>query len=213
MPVSLLNLRDGAKDLVDKVSDVSVPDATWNRWANRSVERLYRLVKRAHPDLFHATQDFTLSGSTNSTALPASLRSLRGVSKDPDSPSRVELRKWNFAERDSVSLSTVAGAYRMYYVAGPTALASDGTNMDSVLEPHAEYVELCMAIRSLNREESEQGALREELIDQRGEIEAEFGSIDDAEPECIADVETPRFVWAGGRVPMFRILGANLVIK
>lgn len=229
MALSLLQLRDGAKDRADLAGVGKPTDTRWNSFVNYGIERLYRIVKRAHPDLFHTTQDFTLTGTTSSTVLPATLRSLRGVTKDPDNISlRVSLRKWSFSERDDVSrgVASVAGAYRMYYVVGPTVLVAGvdqgaSSFIDPVLEPYGAYVELCAAIDGLDQEESDSNALRARLVDEREEIEWDIAGRDDAEPETIADVEdggrvliaTASALASSTRVPSYRILGGNLVIR
>lgn len=224
MAVQLQDLRAAAQDLADLGNDNFVTSspaasATWTRWANQGIEKLYKFLLPIFPDLFAATFDFTLAGSATSVALPAALRQLRGVSRDPDSVSaRVALRKWNFSEREDVSrgVTGVAGTYRMFYVQGPLQLASDTDPIDPALEQYREFIETCMAIKACIKDRTDTAELRADLKDLKDEIEGEAGNRDGAEGDTIADIENPlttRVLLPSGYVPSYRILGSNLVLR
>lgn len=207
MATTLTQITDGAKDLADLVGDPHVPQATWTRWANRGQEKLWRKLAASFQDLWHATQDFTLVGGAagNSVAMNAAVRQIRGLSKDPTSPSlRRTVHPRNFDERDDQNALTYdalglnlvlepfeysAGVYRLYYVAGPTALVNVGDNIDTQLEPFVEYVETYMAIKAAGKEEGDSVDLRQDLKDLWDEIEGVCMNRDAAVGETIVDVE------------------------
>ncbi len=213
MAVTAQNLIDGASDLADMVNNPIVAPATWLRWANRGQEKLWRKLTTLYAQFYVTSSDFTLAGgsSGNTFALPATARTVLGVTKDPDNvAARTTLRTRNFDERDEQYKRTfdvigqnvniqpfeyAAGTYRLYYVAGPTALAVVGDAIDAQLEPYAEFIETYMAIKALGKEESDSVDLRQDLKDIWDEIEAVAMNRNAAAGETIVDTQRTGGVW------------------
>lgn len=191
MPVTGTNLIDAASDLADMVNDPHVASATWLRWANRAQEKLWRKLCTLYAGFYVASADFTLVGGVagnNTSPVPATARTVLGVTKDPDNTAQREtLHARNFDERDAQYRRTfavigqnidvqpfeyAAGVYRVFFVAGPTALAAVGSNLDAQLEPYVEYLETYMAIKAKGKEESDTTDLIADLKDLWDEIEA-----------------------------------------
>jgi hypothetical protein len=206
MPVTGTNLIDGARDLADMVSDPHVSDATLLRWANRALEKLWRKLLPLHAGFYADSADFTLAGGVagNTSALPAAARAVLGVTKDPTSTQRQKLNRRNFDERDEQYQLTfdvvgqnvvveraeyASGAYRLFYVKGPTALAVVGDAIDAQLEPYVEYIETYMAAKALAKEESDTTDIRKDLEELWDEIEAVVMNRNMAAGETIVDVE------------------------
>lgn len=219
MATPLSQLLTEAKDLADLVGDPHVADVTWRQWANRGQERLYRLLVTKSPARFHKSASFTLTGAGgNTVAVAADFRQLRegGVTKDPTVPSaRRTLRQFNFGERDAQGVlpawgfgrelcydiqagnlvvepaSLCAGNYAYYYLAGPVAWLTDGsqdaTNIATVYEPYVDFIIHWMAIKGLGKEESSSVDLRADLQAIADEIQAEFNESSD--PATIIDIE------------------------
>jgi hypothetical protein len=195
---TLADLRLGAQRASDKVNDPHPDTAAWNAWINQAIEALYRRVTAVDPEAFYSTADFTLTGGTSgsSYALPATLRTLLGVTKDPTSTSRTTIPKFTFRDRNDfrpfpfldypactsrryrilgASLAIepfeqAAGSYRIHYRQGPTVLTSDVSVLDPVLEPFAEYVELFAARKALGTEETDTSELAARMRELEQEI-------------------------------------------
>lgn len=213
MAVTGQDLIDGASDLADMVNDPHVGTATWLRWANRAQEKLWRKLTTLYQGWYVTSQDFTLAGgaSADTFALPATCRQVLGVSKDPDNPAlRQSLHRRNFEERDEQYTRTfavigqtvdiqpfefAAGSFRLYFVAGPTALAVVGSAIDAQLEPYAEYFETYMAIKAKGKEESDTTDLIADLKELWEEIEAVAMARNAAVGETIVDVDRTGGTW------------------
>jgi hypothetical protein len=213
VPVTGQNLIDAASDLADMVSDPHVSTATWLRWANRGQEKLWRKLSTLYAGWGVTPQDFTLAGGVggNTFALTAVHRQVLGVSKDPDNLSqRQTLRRRNFDERDEQYRRTFAvigqtlevqpfeysaGNYRVYYVAGPTALAAVGSTLDPAYEPYVEYLETYMAIKAKSKEESDTTDLLNDIKEIWEEIEGVAAQRNAAIGETIVDTERTGGVW------------------
>lgn len=206
MAVTLLQMRDAAKDLADLVSSPFVPDPTWTRWINDGIEKLYRIMSNRRAGAFQTFSDVTLTAASNLIAKPATFRSLIGVTMDPTSPSvRRSLPKYNFGERDSMGLyagrsyrvigqnisiepfQLCAGNYRVHFIAGPTILAADVDVIDAVLEPFDDYVTTWAAIRALSKEESDTRTLYADLAASELNIDETVAMMDGDDPSAITD--------------------------
>lgn len=126
----LITLRNGAKELADKVNDASVSDITWNVWINQGVESLWSLVSTAFADHFFKTFDFTLAGgvggnildvSTVPTTATGDFRRVRMIEWNPDTSSRLKIRSFNWNEKDArkgAPASTIWCSFRRYRLMG-----------------------------------------------------------------------------------------------
>jgi hypothetical protein len=206
MAVTLLQMRDAAKDICDHVGDPNVSDTTWTRWINDGIEKLYRIVAARDSGAFQTFTDSTLTAASNLIAKPATFRRLLGVTMDPTIPSlRRSLPKFNFQERDSMGtlgprsyrvvgqsiaiepFQLCAGNYRLHYVAGPTILSGDTDVIDVVLEPYDDYATTWAAIKALGKEESDNRDLYAELATLQVQIDEMFSGIDGSDPSSIND--------------------------
>lgn len=205
--MTLLDLRNAAKDLCDYQNNPAVSDTTWTKWINDGIERLWRIIAKRDVGVFQTSQAFALSGGiVNAVAKPATMRRLMGVSKDPTIPSmRRSLPKYNFGERDSLGLlgpvayhvigqtiaiepaSISAGNYALYFVAGPTILVADADLIDTVLEPYDDYPTTWAAIKALGKEESATTDLRNDLTELAQSIDEFFAFSDGDDPSTIVD--------------------------
>lgn len=215
MAVTLRELRDAAKDICDFVNDPNVGDPTWNRWINRGIEKLYRIIAPLGVGAFRQSWPVTLTAASNLMAKPANFRRLVGVSKDPTIPAlRRSLRKYNEGERDSLGIlgplsyreigtnvaiepaNICAGNYAILYIAGPTKLVADTDAIDSVFEPYVDYVETWAAIKALGKEESDNRDLYSEIAQLEDTITTFFGQGggDDADTIVDDDARGPTFI-------------------
>lgn len=215
MAVTAQNLIDGASDIADMVNDPHVASATWIRWINRGQEKLWRKLAGTFAGFYRTQADFTIAGGAagNTMAIPATMRQVLGVSKDPDNPAlRTTINGRNDGERDEqyrrtfdvIGQSVViqpfeyaAGVYRLYGVAGPTPVAVAADPIDPQLEPYVEYLETYMAIKAHGKEESNNADLIVELKEIWDEIEAVAMNRNQASGETIVDVKRTGATWNG----------------
>jgi hypothetical protein len=219
MSVLLVNLQAAVRDMADIPGNPSVEDPTIVRWVNRGIERAYKIAKTANPSLFQASTPFTLVGGSgqNTVAVPATLRSLIHVAKDPTNAAlRRTLRKYNADEKEGASslsyrregslvviepFLACAGSYALYYAAGPTVLTGLNSALDPVLEPAAEYIETYAAIKCMDKEESESRNLRADLAELKDDLMVEFANVDAGTAETIIDVDNIGNRWPWDLVP------------
>lgn len=215
MAVTLQNLIDGGSDLCDYVNNPGVSTTTWTRWANRGIERVYRIMLPLYPGLFQAagTEAVIVGGvGGNTIPRPATWRQLVHVAKDATNPSlRRAIRRYNEGEKEAQGdiawrieganvviepFQYAAGAYTLYGITGPTVLVNPADAMDADLAFAADLVETYMAIRALDKEESDTRAFRADLAEIADELPMLFASLSGTEPETIVDTEmTGRGPW------------------
>lgn len=216
MAVTLLELRNAAKDLSDMQNSPEVGDTTWNRWINDGIEKLWRIVTKTDVGGYQTFQNFTIS-TGNTVALPAGFRRLLGVTRDPGAPGmRRSLPKYNMGERDFVGplgplsyrligqtiaiepSTNAAGNYAMYYIAGPTVLANDSDAIDTVLEQYDDYVTTWAAIKALGKEESDTRDLYQDFYKLEADIAETLAMRDGDDASTIVDDDArgPAWPWA-----------------
>ncbi len=219
MSTLLANLQDAVRDLADIPGDPHVEDPTITRWVNRGIERAYQIAKIANPSLFRASLSFTLVGGAgqNQVGVPATLRSLMHVAKDPTNASlRRTLRKYNEDEAEGAQTLSYrreglfiviepfvacAGNYALYYAAGPAKLVNLNDPLDAVLEPAVEYIETYAAIKCVDKEESDSRSLRADLAELKDDLAVEFANVDAGVAETIVDVDNIGNRWPWDLVP------------
>lgn len=146
-------------------------------------------------------------------------RAMHGLDLNPDTSTRRTVPRKNFRERNRGAVGwwtptilatdrgydirgqnlvitpyeSAAGSYRVYYRSGPIIYtAVDTTPIDTIFEPHVEYIEILMARRALGIEESSVGPYSAELAELEALITAAH-TRDDGEAAVIADVEGDTF--------------------
>lgn len=219
MSIVTSELIEAARDIADIPDNPHVEDPTLLRWANRGIERAYKIALAHAPSIFQTSSMFTLVGglNQNTTSVPATLRRLVHVAKDPTNPSlRRTLRQYNADEKEGVvtlsyrregSLVVIepyvaaAGSYALYFIAGPTKLVNLSDPMDAILEPCAEYVETYMAIKAIQKEEGDARELREELAELKSDLEIDFTQLESGTAETIVDVDNTGDRWPWDCIP------------
>jgi len=213
--VTLQNLIDAAGDLADYVNNPNVSVTTWTRWANLGIERAYRIMSMVYPGTFQTgvtTTTIVGGAGQNTISRPATMRQLMHVVKDATNPSlRRAIRQYNEGEKEAQGdlawrieganvviepFQYAAGTYTLYYTVGPTVLVNLSDAMDADLALAQDYVATYMAIRALDKEESDTRNLRQDLADLEQQLPMVFASVNSGEPESIVDTEmTGRGPW------------------
>lgn len=213
--VTLLQLRDRAKQESDNVGSGFITDAEWNTYLNASYQELYGLIVQAFGnDYFTQTPatgyTFTTTGIVGLFALPSDFFKLLGVDLQVGgSGNWISLKPFPMAERNMFSLSNtqfpMAGqTVRVLYVPQPTLMSVDASTIDGV-NGWEEYIVIDSAMKAMAKEESDVSVLmaRKQAIVTR--LESEIENRDAGMPATIADVSGRR-----SQGMRYRLNGPNL---
>jgi hypothetical protein len=216
LAITLEELRDTAKGLSDLVDTDFVGDEMWNQWVWFGVQELHRAVTNEFKDTYFRTTTFTLADGEYQYTLPTNIHRVKGVTLNPGTLRRLTVRRFNFAERDSFKQAGpgvcplrrynpigsgllqiepqehAAGDYALYWVPKPAALVADSDELDPELEPFAEFVATCAAIKGCIKGEDYDQAnfLRSQLKGMREDMAAALET--DESPATIINVHAGR---------------------
>ena len=208
MPQSLSTLRAEAKQRANQENKTLVSDAEWSRYTNEAISELYDKVIGVNPHYYVSTANFTLT-SSNSVALSTltNFYKLRGV--DYLIGARpMNVRPFNFAERNRFSNRNYAGTYTAWWTPTPPQLSADGDTLDAILDVWAEFVAVTAAIAGVMKEESDLTGLfaqKQAIIERINQAAANR----DAEPGQAACLSFGEPTDSGRR---YSLEGSNLTI-
>lgn len=165
MAVKLADLIDGAQQASDQVDGDLVSTSTWFLWAKQAVEELWTVVVTQFGDAYFRSQTFTLAGGVSGDRYTLSAIAFRRVIGLDDTDRRVEIRRFNYAERNRdaavpnhpyvsrycprrryrvmggvllvAPFDAAAGNYRLDYVPAPT-LPANSTDTTWTLDTELE---------------------------------------------------------------------------
>jgi len=189
--VTLAELRTRSRERADMVYSTFISDTEFNQLINTLIDELHDLLTESSQDYAVSSTNITVGSGSNTIALPADFFKLRGLDlyNDPNDP--LPVRRFNFEERNDFSGSSyysaynyapvryrllgsnilleppeaAPGTYRVWYHPVATKLTSDVATFDGVTG-WDEYVVVGVAIKALDKEKSDVGALlleKEEL--------------------------------------------------
>lgn len=226
--MTLAEIRTQARQRADMVASQFVTDAELNGWINSSVAELYDLlVQKYGDDYFVELYTFTTAGNVDRYALPADFYKLLGVDLFQTGSSAdqgaITLRPFTFAERNRYSTANsqtwlgltnlryrLSGStlwltptpqgeqtLRLWYVPRVVPLVNDSDVADGV-SGWLEYVVVDVAIKMLQKEESDVSI----LLAQKGaliqRIESAAENRDAGNPATVADVQGTSGAWPYG---------------
>lgn len=127
-------------DGVGAGASLGLDDNRWSVWGNGSIEALYKKFLIWNPDLFESTApDYVLANEEGYIAQPSDFRSLKGLTKSPDTHAKRTVHRFNYGARDDqcdvhyreagkvIRLEPKHrsnGTYRLTYTAGPVNLST-----------------------------------------------------------------------------------------
>ena len=195
--VTLLQLRNRAKQESDNVGSSFITDAEWDSYIVASYQELYGLIVQAFGnDYFTQTPaagyTFVTTGATNLFVLPTDVFKVLGVDLQLSAPGNyVTLKPFAFAERNAYTWTgpqyPMAGqTIRILYVPLPTLPTVDASTIDGV-NGWEEYIVIDAAMKALAKEESDVSVLmaRKQAITTR--LESEVENRDAGMPYVVAD--------------------------
>lgn len=223
--LSLMEIRNRAKQHADMVGSRFVTDEEWNSNIVASYFELYDLLVTTFEEYYVASPySITTDGSTQYT-LPADFYKLLGVDLGLGTGSAgwVTLKKFNFISRNQYVYpsmpATLAGPFslqyrivgntifmvpppssgstiRLWYVPKLTQPIAD-TDILSGVSGWTEYVIVDAAIKGMVKEESDPSALMAQKMALLKRIEDSANNRDEGQAETISDVRSNSDSWGG----------------
>lgn len=223
--MTLAEIRTQARQRADMVASQFVTDAELNGWINSSLAELYDLlVQKYGDDYFVEVATITTAGNVDRYDLPADFYKLLGVDlyltgAAPDQGA-ITLRPFTFAERNRYSTANsqtwlgltnlryrLSGSklwltptpqseqtLRLWYVPRVVPLVNDADVADGV-SGWLEYVVVDVAIKAMQKEESDVSV----LLAQKGaliqRIESAAENRDAGSPATVADTQMTTGAW------------------
>lgn len=194
--MTLLALRDAAKDRADMANSRLVRDARWTAYINAAKDELYDLLVSAYgEDYFTTSSTISLVSGTSSYSLPSDFYKLRGVDYKIDTLNYAPLKKFEFSNRNRYNYGTyfwrsrcltyryrIIGNkihftpepnenndIRIWYIPLSPNLSDDSDEFDG-FNGWTEFVIIRAAILALRKEESDTSELKQDLAEQMERI-------------------------------------------
>jgi len=193
MPVALASLVAEAKSLIDESLQDYITTADWQRYVDSAIDELWRLFQGNNPDAVTTSAAFTSSPFT----IPAN-RGLRFVQKDPGTNQFRNLQPVSIGSAqhqdgyyrigDALHLTPgQAGNFALFYVRTPQSYASAATNLDAILEPFREFIEVRAALKGASKRDIAKPELRDRVAQLYEEIRDAI-TCEQGLPDQIVDV-------------------------
>ena len=219
MSITLAELRTEARRRADMEDSEFVTDAELTSYINASIAELHDLLVQSYgSDYFLSETTFSTISGQDSYDLPTDFYKVRGVDVDLNNGDFVTLKKFNFNERNifnnvaSWSLSNIPyvryrvmgnkirftplpesnRTVKIWYIPLATKLIDDTDTLDD-FNQYSEYVIVDVAIKMLQKEESDVTILLAQKQQLKLRIEAASQDRDAGESESISDVYNENF--------------------
>jgi hypothetical protein len=213
MSVTLLELKNRARQRSDMESSEFVSDTELVGYINSSLAELYDLLVAAYgEDYFIDEFDITTASNTAAYDLPDDFYKLKGVDAKINTSDWFTVRPFNFNERNrnqDVAWGLTAGpniryrlldaqikfspvpegiySVKLWYVPLAPILAADDDTFND-LNQYAEYVIIDAAIKMLIKEESDVSVLMNQKMAMKRRLEEMSLNRDAGQPESISDI-------------------------
>ncbi len=220
MSITLSQLRSQARDLADMQNNEFISDSELNNYINFAIAELHDILIEAYGDeYFISYESGTTSANTADYDLPADFYKLKGVDMQLNGQDWVNIRKFNFNERNrnedmgelfniryrimgsQIKFSPIPDAniaYKIWYVPLATKLVDDADEFDDINQ-YSDFVLLSAAMKMLNKEESDVSALAAERQRIINRLQVSATNRDSSEPESISDIYAENLDLFGNR--------------
>lgn len=214
--VTLSTVKTRARQRADMEDSTFIGDSELNSYVNASYSELYDLLTATYEDYFTTSTTFTLvTGDSGVEALPTDFYKLRGLDYQlggewitvypydwnsrnlkQRSVSKIWLGDYDLAYRIMGTnlriepRDNATGDYQLWYIPIYTPLTSDTDTLNTSISNNGweEYIVLDVAIKMLNKEESQTSHLVKEKDALIKRINSMAGDRDVDQPERISDV-------------------------
>lgn len=220
--VTLSDMRTRIRRRADMENTSFVSDAELKDWINDSLSELYDILISKDEDFYLSEYNFSTVADTQDYDLPNDFYKLRAVS-NVESTGEYDIPKFNLRERsrfqnaaydgsilsswfryrlmgNNIRLSPTPDAakdIRLYYVPKVTLLTDDTDTFDYGVQPGwQEFIEIDVAIKCLEKEESDTSVLMQRKLMIANRIENMAAGRDSNYPAKIIDVTVPDWDWS-----------------
>lgn len=213
MATTLLQFKTRARQRADMENSDFVTDEELVTYINSSIAELHDLlVGTFGPDYFVESYDFTSAANTTDYELPANFYKLKGVDVQLTGNAWYSLRPFNFNERNrnqDVSWGLLSGPairyrlvganmkfspapdanypMRLWFIPLPDVLVNDDDSYNDI-NSYSEYVVVDVAIKMLQKEESDVSVLLQQKAELKRRIESMAANRDADQPESVSDI-------------------------
>lgn len=214
MTVTLLQLRDRAKQRSDMEKSNFVSTAEWNTYINASLAELHDILIATYGEDYYVNESsFSTTDGVDEYSLPADLYKIRGVDLQVATNEFYTLKKFNFNERNRFTQNGLWEIYglpfiryrlvgskikfspkpdgvrniKLWYYPRAVELTADTDTFDD-FNGFSEYVVVDAAIKALNKEESDVSVLMAQKEALRQRIMEMAQNRDAGEPESVSDI-------------------------
>lgn len=210
MTTTLLKLKTQARQRADRVNSNFIEEDELTSYINNSIAELHDLLVSTYgPDYYVESFDFNTVAGTDSYNLPATFYKLKGVDALINGAEYTSLKPFNWNERNRNLITTTEtslmryrlvgsklkfnpaplGSYnvRLWYIPTPTPLVTDADIYNDI-NSYSEYIITDVAIKMLQKEESDISVLASQKMDLRKRIENMAQNRDADQSESITDI-------------------------
>jgi hypothetical protein len=213
MSITLVDLRLRSRQKADRENSNFIEDDELDFMINGSVAELHDLLVGSNSaDYSIEEHPFTTVANTDSYVLPANFYKLKGVDAQITSDKWYSMRPFNFNERnrnndvtwglingpniryrllgDNIKFSPAPEAaydIRLWYTPTAPKLVLDTDTLKD-LNFYADYVIVDVAIKYLQKEESDVSVLMQQKAELKRRIEIMANNRDEGQPESVSDI-------------------------
>lgn len=214
MSITLLELRTRARQMADMEDSEFVTDSELNNYINFAAAELHDiLVSTYGSEYFLESTTATTTNGQQAYDLPTNFYKLRGVDAKINSQDWINIRPFNFNERnryEDFGAWTLMGIsnvryrimgnsirftptpdnnieYRLWYVPKATVLSDDSDTLDDINQ-YSDFVIITAAMKMRAKEESEVTLLASERNRILERLKDDAQNRDAAQPESISDI-------------------------
>lgn len=215
MSVTVAQVITMAKQKADMLNSNFVSSSEWISYCDRSWKELYDILTSKFEDYYTVMPPLVFSiNAGNTYTLPADFYKMRGMDRATSGTEYYTIRPFTFEDRNNRRRQALfrglyptvryriigntliftpddgsTGTYRMWYIPRATDLTTDSDTIDGV-NGWEEYVAVDMAIKALQKEESDVSVLMAQKAALKQRIEDLAQNRDAGETERVTDITT-----------------------
>jgi hypothetical protein len=212
MTITLSQIKTASLRRADMVNSNFIEDDELIAFINNSIEELYDIVVLRYEDYYVDTVQFTITAPNDGYSIPTLIYKVRGLDLLSGSD-WLNVDRFNFEERNRgqqqllltsiysdvrykaigstikiIPKDNAPGTYRLWYIPRFTDLVNDNDTLQADLEQWHEYVIVDVAIKCLQKEESDVSVLMAQKAALMNRINNAASNRDAGQPEVVTRV-------------------------
>ncbi len=212
MTITLSQIKTASLRRADMVNSNFIEDDELTAFINNSIEELYDIVVLRYEDYYVETVQFSISSGNDGYTIPTLIYKIRGLDLLSGSD-WLNVDRFNFEERNRgqqqllltsiysdvrykaigstikiIPRDNAPGTYRLWYIPRFTDLVNDADTLQADLEQWHEYVIVDVAIKCLQKEESDVSVLMAQKAALLNRINNAASNRDAGQPETVTSI-------------------------